>query len=142
MLCQYKDKNNNQCKNAIIGNASFCHLRSHHADLTMYQQTIQNIRNQFESSTIPIDDFKIHNITSDGACAFRCMIRSLYDVKQFNTLVVNHDSDYSQKFIELINEHSKLSIPVETELATIIQQMIREWIIKNKDMMDKYGYHL
>ncbi len=133
MTCSFRDRNNNQCKNLKIGNSIYCHLRSHYPDLNKYWEIVDKLRNQFELSTISLNDFRIHNITSDGACAFRCMIRALYDVKNFYILVVKHESEYTDKLINLIKKYPKLNLTIERELANLIQQIIREWIIDNKD---------
>jgi len=133
MNCEYKTKSGIQCKHNTLGNLNYCYLKSHHEDMPSYHETVDKLKKEFELSTISIDSFLVCNITSDGACAYRCMVRALYDIKQYQDIHIYSDSIYADQLIRLINENINLCPLIETQLARIMQQLIREWIVSNKN---------
>lgn len=135
MICQYKTKTGIQCKNRCIGDLNFCHLKSHHIDLQKYYDMVDKLDKEFESSTITLNDFIVCNVTSDGACAYRTMIKALYDVRKFYDIHMTYESKYFLELIRLMKANDKLYPNLETNLAELIQQLLREWIIDHKDII-------
>ena len=133
MKCHFISKKNIECKYHPIGNSNFCHLRSHHNSDEDYTNIINTMKEQFKLSTLKLNNFKIWDITPDGACAFRCMVRALYDVKKKYQITFRHESDYTDKLMQIIGENHKLNYNIETALAILMQQIIREWIMDNKN---------
>ncbi len=143
MECQFRNKKDVQCKNRTIGSSTYCHLKSHHNSNEIYTQTIDELRQQFELSTLQLDNFRICNVTSDGACAYRCMIRALYDVNKIYPITVRHESDYTDQLSKIIEENKKLNYGIETRLAALMQQIIREWIMENQQrIIENMDYSL
>jgi hypothetical protein len=147
MRCQHFFKNGNQCKNKAIGDLYFCHIRAHQNDMVAYNETIEKLQAEFISSTINMNNFSlIRKITKNGACAYQCMVwavyyRNIHKIKNQKDILIDHESDYSDKFIELLRssrtsknnvDDNKISDNID-DLANLMQQIVREWIMEHRD---------
>lgn len=126
--CKFIFKNNKNCNNKIIENSDFCHIKSHHNDLQIYNNIINYLKFQFEFSTLSLNNFIFYDVTADGACAYRCMGRLLSEIKDFT---ITDDSDYMDELKRLLT--FVMNDNIETKVANLLQQIIREWIMVNRN---------
>lgn len=124
MKCQYIYKNGNQCKRYAIGDLDRCHIRSHQTDMFKFQNTVNSLGREFHQKTIDLDNFFVFAIESDGACAYRCMVRALNDI---GDSPISFESDYLDELLKLDSSTD------ETEMANLMQQIVREWIMSHQD---------
>lgn len=95
------------CPRRVIENSNYCHLLSHHPDSKTYFQIQNALKSKFELSTLDLDNFTIYDVKADGACLYRCMVLALFGT----------ELDESQ----------------ETYMASNLQNIIRKWIMKNRN---------
>lgn len=114
--CSYFYKNFNKCNNICIADSDYCHIKSHHDSDERYLKHLNTLLSSFYEISQSLDSFKIMDVPKDGACAYRAMAIALVD---------NIKND-------------KLTKPTVTEItkiAKLLQQIIRKWIVKNKDQI-------
>lgn len=135
MRCLYFFKNGNQCKNKTIGDIDRCHIMAHQTDIIQYRETIENVKKEFISSTININNFSVCDVQNDGACAYHCMIFAIYTHSKHTQIIINHESDYVDELSELIKETKNIATLKENcdSMASLMQQILREWIMDNQN---------
>lgn len=146
MRCQHFFKNGNQCKNKAIGDLYFCHIKAHQNDMVAYNKTIEKLQAEFISSTMSMNNICVRKIAKNGACAYQCMVWAIYqsnihNIRNNQKILIDHESDYSDEFIELLRkantntnyvDENKISNNID-DLANLMQQIVREWIMEHKD---------
>ncbi len=139
MQCQFRFKNNNQCNNKTIGCLKYCHLKGHQDNMDLYDKVVKLFEKEFISTTLPLENLTIYDVKGDGACLYRCMALSLYDIPE---PTINHESDFTDNLLDLINKNREFSDDideeVEREMAYLLQQIIREWIMENRKIFIKH----
>jgi len=110
--CSFINKQGKKCDNKVIEYSEKCHIKSHYDSIEEFQRILKLSEKYFIDSTILLDNYIVIPILSDGACAYRCMAQALITHKQ---IIEIDETD-------------------ETKIADFLQQSIREWIMKNKDM--------
>lgn len=134
MACQYIHKNGACCNKPILADSKFCHLKSHYDDIDIYNKIVNNIKNNFKLSTESKDNFKIIDVAADGACAYRCLGRALYDLVHYDDLKIYFDNVYVDQLKRLLEEGNNMNEHLEKRLSIILQNILREWIYHNKDI--------
>lgn len=144
MQCQFRFKNDTLCKNKVIGSLKYCHLLKHNKDRDRYNQELERFYDLFLKSTQSIEDFEIYDVLGDGACLYRCFARLFLCT---SNLKIDLESDYVDELLNMkkcelmgyMYQPQKLKDIVldeytEEKMAYLLQQIIREWIMENRDM--------
>jgi hypothetical protein len=144
MLCQYRFKNDTQCKNTVMGTLKYCHLLKHHKDRDRHNQEQERLHTLYKDSTQSVQDFEIYDVLGDGACLYRCFARLLLCTSK---LKIDLESDYVDELLImkkcLLIGYTEQSLKLkdinlnkyeEGNMAYLLQQIIREWIMENRDM--------
>ena len=76
--CIFVDKRGKSCNNSKINFSNYCHIQSHYPTKDEYQLKINQNIDLFKSERIPIKSFDILEVSSDGACLFRCLSNGLF----------------------------------------------------------------
>lgn len=131
MNCQFKLRNNNYCNNKRIGCLKYCHLKGHQDNILYYDKVVKLLEKNFIDATLPLKNLDIYDVNGDGACLYRCMALSLYDIPN---VIINHESNFTDQLIDLINKNENMDEKIEKEMSYLLQQIIREWIMENREM--------
>lgn len=131
-ICAYVYKNHNNCNNKCMGDSNFCHIKSHHNSEGEYLKHLNIILKEFREKSLPLDSFNIIDVIQDGACAYRSMALALLD--KFSNLknIMTQYSDITN-IVKNIFESDDIDQNKITEIAKVLQQIIREWIVNNKN---------
>lgn len=130
MLCQFISNKNIKCNNKAIGNFNYCQLKRHHKCKEKYEQYQKSEEKKFNDKTLSKDYFTIINVYRDGACLFTSL------------------SNYINDNIEFFKDHPIYSFinnkrnfedkdKIET-IARFLQNELKDWIFKNRDMKIKH----
>ena len=127
MQCQYVLNNGKKCNQPNVKNLDRCHILSHQSNLVLYQENLMKLREEFMNETVSMDNFSIQKIPQDALCAYQCMIFALKNNKKY--IIQSFETDFLDQLNESLDEGK------DEELAYLLQQIIREWIMSHQDVM-------
>jgi hypothetical protein len=135
MNCIY-EKKGLVCDNDAVHGSKYCHIKSHYPNDKLYTDTVNTIVHLFDSNRIEMDEYYICDVDTDGACCYRAIAQSLVANIDFiqNKKVI---TDYLERYnIDIELEGKKpLSYENETILAKYIQEISKQWLIENAQMI-------